>query len=69
MPVWFWSSVELTGNQTAIPILAHVPRFWSSVELTGNQTCGYGRYDETRFWSSVELTGNQTNPLHGTLYR
>ena len=34
----FWSSVDLTGNQTChtsgiSPIL-----FWSSVDLTGNQT-------------------------------
>ena len=34
----FWSSVELTGNQTVASEGLDVGRFWSSVELTGNQT-------------------------------
>ena len=34
----FWSSVELTGNQTINLQAAESPQFWSSVELTGNQT-------------------------------
>ena len=36
----FWSSADLTGNQT-IPFLGfEVRRFWSSADLTGNQTAG-----------------------------
>ena len=36
--VMFWSSVDLTGNQTDRHV-AFVDRlFWSSVDLTGNQT-------------------------------
>ena len=38
LPQWFWSSVELTGNQTQMQGRNLQPRFWSSVELTGNQT-------------------------------
>ncbi len=35
---WFWSSADLTGNQTfAIRSIAS-PKFWSSADLTGNQT-------------------------------
>ena len=34
----FWSSVDLTGNQTSLGGSAHAFRFWSSVDLTGNQT-------------------------------
>ena len=34
----FWSSVELTGNQTKADTLHQHLKFWSSVELTGNQT-------------------------------
>ena len=37
--VMFWSSVDLTGNQTEPRVLAHSKLFWSSVDLTGNQTC------------------------------
>ena len=36
--VEFWSSVELTGNQTCLPAPERGRQFWSSVELTGNQT-------------------------------
>ena len=55
--VLFWSSVELTGNQTQLSTKRETRQFWSSVELTGNQT-----YVSVwaQFWSSVELTGNQT---------
>ena len=56
----FWSSVELTGNQTGIFVFAAATAFWSSVELTGNQTVPHLREAEAPFWSSVELTGNQT---------
>ena len=34
----FWSSVNLTGNQTGIPPEYRWMQFWSSVNLTGNQT-------------------------------
>ena len=34
----FWSSVDLTGNQTAINLTNSSTMFWSSVDLTGNQT-------------------------------
>ena len=34
----FWSSVDLTGNQTLLGALLKILRFWSSVDLTGNQT-------------------------------
>ena len=34
----FWSSVDLTGNQTAERIDDLGAAFWSSVDLTGNQT-------------------------------
>ena len=56
----FWSSVELTGNQTLEEKLTEAERFWSSAELTGNQTIAPEGLDVGRFWSSVELTGNQT---------
>ena len=36
--VEFWSSVELTGNQTLRRSKRALRTFWSSVELTGNQT-------------------------------
>ena len=34
----FWSSVDLTGNQTAAVEVPEAMPFWSSVDLTGNQT-------------------------------
>ena len=34
----FWSSDELTGNQTIRLPCRSVAQFWSSDELTGNQT-------------------------------
>ena len=34
----FWSSVDLTGNQTAGIEPDAAQGFWSSVDLTGNQT-------------------------------
>ena len=34
----FWSSVDLTGNQTKRSDLLTAAKFWSSVDLTGNQT-------------------------------
>ena len=56
----FWSSVELTGNQTVDSMGCADRGFWSSVELTGNQTDVYASMLKPWFWSSVELTGNQT---------
>ena len=34
----FWSSVDLTGNQTFWRGGMFLVSFWSSVDLTGNQT-------------------------------
>ena len=34
----FWSSADLTGNQTIDSVNANVNEFWSSADLTGNQT-------------------------------
>ena len=34
----FWSSVDLTGNQTVFFGKRTGTVFWSSVDLTGNQT-------------------------------
>ena len=34
----FWSSVDLTGNQTIMYLVESGESFWSSVDLTGNQT-------------------------------
>ena len=56
----FWSSVDLTGNQTASFACWANDAFWSSVDLTGNQTRERERVDTRTFWSSVDLTGNQT---------
>ena len=61
---WFWSSVELTGNQTVLLEQRLLEEFWSSVELTGNQTHHVLKRREQTFWSSVELTGNQTRMEH-----
>ena len=57
---WFWSSVDLTGNQTTIIVDIGVVAFWSSVDLTGNQTLLLLGEGVKEFWSSVDLTGNQT---------
>ena len=56
----FWSSANLTGNQTLNMIALMSLEFWSSANLTGNQTVARpdGRGDV--FWSSANLTGNQT---------
>ena len=56
----FWSSVDLTGNQTSRGGPPLVLLFWSSVDLTGNQTTMCLRREGKPFWSSVDLTGNQT---------
>ena len=56
----FWSSVDLTGNQTTARIHQSEREFWSSVDLTGNQTQVVGIVTKAWFWSSVDLTGNQT---------
>ena len=59
----FWSSVDLTGNQTIMYLVESGESFWSSVDLTGNQTIATGRPAGRTFWSSVDLTGNQTGEL------
>ena len=56
----FWSSVDLTGNQTEEAHGVPQSRFWSSVDLTGNQTLILICTPIIMFWSSVDLTGNQT---------
>ena len=56
----FWSSVDLTGNQTRAAKSRSECRFWSSVDLTGNQTICLLELPRGLFWSSVDLTGNQT---------
>ena len=56
----FWSSVNLTGNQTAFRRRRRSIVFWSSVNLTGNQTKLGQEEIDALFWSSVNLTGNQT---------
>ena len=62
----FWSSDELTGNQTEDYELPKYTVFWSSDELTGNQTFAIKPRHDVRFWSSDELTGNQTGPVTDT---
>ena len=39
----FWSSVDLTGNQTRLGGVTFEQAFWSSVDLTGNQTSDHVR--------------------------
>ena len=56
----FWSSVDLTGNQTLEKMGEFDGAFWSSVDLTGNQTSNITSSKRYLFWSSVDLTGNQT---------
>ena len=56
----FWSSVDLTGNQTRTIVQPTQSLFWSSVDLTGNQTPPANQRSQRQFWSSVDLTGNQT---------
>ena len=56
----FWSSVDLTGNQTYMLATSCRDPFWSSVDLTGNQTKRFIHSRTCVFWSSVDLTGNQT---------
>ena len=51
----FWSSVDLTGNQTMVDVEPHNDVFWSSVDLTGNQTKRYVFGHNLGFWSSVDL--------------
>ena len=50
----FWSSVDLTGNQTDSVVDLHKPVFWSSVDLTGNQTNG-GNAITTQSFGAVSI--------------
>ena len=59
----FWSSVDLTGNQTRRASRDDWEQFWSSVDLTGNQTFSRSLVCMPPFWSSVDLTGNQTRAV------
>ena len=61
----FWSSVDLTGNQTGLEAHHANCMFWSSVDLTGNQTVQKKYGVLHLFWSSVDLTGNQTKKVRG----
>ena len=45
----FWSSVDLTGNQTIEHASSMASSFWSSVDLTGNQTNNAGSLNDYRF--------------------
>ena len=45
----FWSSVDLTGNQTVSQDTVVYILFWSSVDLTGNQTYPRRQLTELRF--------------------
>ena len=56
----FWSSADLTGNQTGEFEPTKRLRFWSSADLTGNQTMVLVLSSFDLFWSSADLTGNQT---------
>ena len=39
---WFWSGVDLTGNQITYDVDAEEQLFWSGVDLTGNQIAQHG---------------------------
>ena len=56
----FWSSADLTGNQTEDSVYIGTNVFWSSADLTGNQTMRELYRFYSKFWSSADLTGNQT---------
>ena len=62
-PYRFWSSDDLTGNQTSKNAGHTSAGFWSSDDLTGNQTYRTGKYHRDQFWSSDDLTGNQTSSI------
>ena len=47
----FWSSADLTGNQTTDTVIAAQLEFWSSADVTGNQTQGSWVGDRGRFGS------------------
>ena len=67
----FWSSADLTGNQTSPAYRADLGMFWSSADLTGNQTSERLPGFCQAFWSSADLTGNQTDQVqgeHGVLF-
>ena len=56
----FWSSVTLTGNETAYYTLNPLSQFWSSVTLTGNETMAGGHPAPGGFCDSVTLTEHET---------
>ena len=60
----FWSSADLTGNQTLALAKFYKEEFWSSADLTGNQTDMRKLLKMMGFWSSADLTGNQTYGVH-----
>ena len=46
---WFWSSADLTGNQTRVKLSGINAAFWSSADLTGNQTQRGGQRSDIGF--------------------
>ena len=50
----FWSSADLTGNQTSEIISNLTIEFWSSADLTGNQTAE-GRAREANGFGAVPI--------------
>ena len=47
--VMFWSSADLTGNQTFTVSVSDDYWFWSSADLTGNQTADRSTYGTSSF--------------------
>ena len=63
MALMFWSSADLTGNQTRRVLDPARFRFWSSADLTGNQTHEKGHpcgCPGSTFWS-----GRRDSNPHG----
>ena len=51
---WFWSGVDLTGNQTRDELDPWYITFWSGVDLTGNQTTDE-ELEELRGFGAVSI--------------
>ena len=56
----FWSSVDLTGNQTTYLPRPLLSPFWSSVDLTGNQTTENSR-------GKIFFVDSQTNKRYSNV--
>ena len=57
----FWSSVDLTGNQTLLHVVQAASGFWSSVDLTGNQTIHYALHNRYGAWNDAVTNFNDSN--------